>query len=83
MARKMKTIAVSEETYMAILDFKKRTNSRTIDETIRKLIELSKQALVIKVLEYISQKKLTDEERKTLELIRAKLREEGVWLRRS
>ncbi|RLE97491.1 MAG: hypothetical protein DRJ63_09065 [Thermoprotei archaeon] len=83
MPRKMKTIAISEETYMAILDFKKRTNSRTIDETIRKLIELSKQALVIEVLEHISQRKLTDEERRTLESIRAKLREEGVWLRRS
>jgi len=82
MSRKTKTIAISEETYMVLLEFKERTNSDTMDETIRKLIELSRQALALKVLEYLREKKLSEKELKELKALRKKLREEALWLRR-
>jgi len=55
----LKTIAVSEETYALLVEFKKRTNSNTTDEAIRKLIELSRLALVLEVLKYIKEKKIS------------------------
>ena len=39
MVKKNKTIALSEETYILLLDFKERTKSRTMDEAVRKLVE--------------------------------------------
>jgi len=79
----MKTIAVSEETYAAILEFKERSGSRTMDEALRRLVDLSRRALADEVLAYVERRRLTEEERRLLESLRARLREEGVWLRRS
>lgn len=82
MVKKNKTIALSEETYILLLDFKERTKSRTMDEAVRKLVELSRYAMIFEVLEYINRKKLREEEVRFLEQLRKKLREEGVWLRK-
>lgn len=82
MARRVKTIAVSEETYRALADFKQRTGSATFEEAVRRAVELANQALAAEVLEHVKGKRFTEEERRVLGALRAKLREEGVWLRR-
>jgi len=82
MGRKVKTIAVSYETYRALLEFKEASRAKTLDEAIRKLLELSRKAMAREVLEYIRARKLSEEEMKILDELRRKLREEGVWLRR-
>ena len=82
MGRKVKTIAVSYETYRALLEFKETSRAKTLDEAIRKLLELSRKAMAREVLEYIRARRLSEEEMKILDGLRRKLREEGVWLRR-
>lgn len=83
MRRKLKTIAVSEETYAAVLEFKERTGCRTMDEAVRRMLELSRLALAAEVLEHVRRRRLTEEDRELLRELRRRLREEGVWLRRS
>jgi len=43
-------------------------------------VELAKQALAAEALEHVKSKRLTEEGKQTLRELRAKLREEGVWL---
>jgi len=83
MGRRVKTIAVSEETYAAVLEFKERTGCRTMDEAVRRMLELSRLALAAEVLEHVRRRRLAERERELLRELRRKLREEGVWLRRS
>jgi len=49
---------------------------------VRRAVELAKRALAAEALEHVKSKKLTEEEKRVLAELRAKLREEGVWLRR-
>jgi predicted CopG family antitoxin len=79
-ARRVRTIAVSEDTYRMLATFKQRTGSATFEEAVRKAVELAKQALAAEALEHVKSKRLTEEEKQTLRELRAKLREEGVWL---
>ena len=80
--RRVKTIAVSEETYKMLLDFKRHTGSATFEEAIAVAIKLARRALAMEVLEYARNKKLTEDEKRLLAELRTRLREEGVWLRR-
>lgn len=77
-----RTVAVTEETYKILVELKRRMGCRTMDETVRKLAELSKKALVFEALEHVRSKRLSGEEAEALARLREKLREEGVWLRR-
>ena len=81
MARRVKTIAVSEDTYRMPAAFKQRTGSATFEEAVRKAVELAKRALAAEALEHVRSKRLT-EEKQVLAELRARLREEGAWLRR-
>lgn len=78
-----KTIAVGEETYRLLTQLKRRMGCRTMDETIRRLVELSKLALALEVLDYVRGKRLSRGELELLAELRGKLREEAAWLRRS
>lgn len=82
MARRVKTIAVSEDTYRMLATFKQRTGSATFEEAVRKAVELAKRALAAEALEHVRSKRLTEEEKQMLAELRARLREEGAWLRR-
>ncbi|OYT28872.1 MAG: hypothetical protein B6U95_03245 [Thermofilum sp. ex4484_82] len=82
MTKETKTIAVSYETYLALLDFKKSTKAKTLDETIRNLIKLSRLALAREVLDYIKSRKLSEEEEEVLKELRGKMRREKEWQRR-
>ena len=81
MARRVRTIAVSEDTYRMLAAFKQRTGSATFEEAVRKAVELAKRALAAEALEHVRSKRLT-EEKQVLAELRARLREEGAWLRR-
>ena len=81
-ARRVKTIAVSEDTYRMLATFKQRTGSATFEEAVRKAVELAKRALAAEALEHVRSKRLTEEEKQMLAELRARLREEGAWLRR-
>jgi len=78
-----KTIAVAEETYRVLAELKQRMGCRTMDETIRRLVDLSRTALALEALEYVRSKRLSREESELLARLRGELRERGVWLRRS
>ncbi|MCC6051290.1 MAG: hypothetical protein LM580_11310, partial [Thermofilum sp.] len=80
-ARRVRTIAVSEDTYRMLAAFKQRTGSATFEEAVRKAVELAKRALAAEALEHVRSKRLT-EEKQVLAELRARLREEGAWLRR-
>jgi predicted CopG family antitoxin len=79
-ARRVRTIAVSEDTYRMLAAFKQRTGSATFEEAVRKAVELAKRALAAEALEHVRSKRLTEEEKQMLAELRAKLREEGAWL---
>ncbi|MEM0226419.1 MAG: hypothetical protein QXF46_06040 [Thermofilaceae archaeon] len=78
-----KTVAVTEETYRILVELKQKMGCRTMDETVRRLAELSKKALAVEALEHVRSKQLSREEVEALAKLRERLREEGVWLRRS
>lgn len=78
-----RTIAVSEGTYRTLVALKRRMGCRTLDETIRKLAELSARAVALEVLEHVRSKQLSREEAELLAQLREQLRREGAWLRRS
>ncbi|MEM4688787.1 MAG: hypothetical protein QXH65_06625 [Thermofilaceae archaeon] len=78
-----KTVAVTEETYRILVELKQKMGCRTMDETVRRLAELSKKALAVEALEHVRSKRLSREEVEALAKLRERLREEGVWLRRS
>ncbi len=78
----MRTIAVREETYAGLLDFKERMGCRTMEEAVRSPLELSRMALAVEVLKYVEERGLSEEEREELRCLRMRLREKGVWLRR-
>ncbi|MCC6005078.1 MAG: hypothetical protein LM590_12150 [Thermofilum sp.] len=82
MRRRVRTVAVSEETYVLLSEFKQRAKCSTFEDAIRKAIELANRALVVGVLEYVKNKDLSGEEKRVLAEVRGRLREEGVWLRR-
>ena len=76
-------MTLSEDTYAALVEFKERVGCRTMDEAVRRLIELSRLALAFEVLEYVRGRRLGEGERELLRRLREGLRGEGVWLRRS
>ena len=82
MTRRVKRVTLSEETYRALADFKRRTGCATFEEAVRKVVELAKRALAAEVLEHVRSKRFAEEERRELTELRSRLREEGVWLRR-
>ena len=73
---------MNNETYLVLLDFKKSTKAKTLDETIRNLIKLSRLALAREVLDYIKSRKLSEEEEEVLKELRGKMRREKEWQRR-
>ncbi len=82
MKRKVKTVALSEDTYAALAEFKERVGCRTMDEAVRKMLELSRLALALEVLEHVKGRTLEKSERDLLKKLRERLRGEGAWLRR-
>ncbi|AGT35151.1 hypothetical protein N186_03960 [Thermofilum adornatum] len=82
MRRKVRTVAVSEETYVLLSEFKQRTNCSTFEDAIRMAVELANRAMAMEVLEYVKNKDLSEEEKRVLAEVRGRLREESAWLRR-
>ena len=74
---------VSEETYKLLVELKQRAGYKTMDETIRRLIELSRMAVMMEALEYLKSKRLREGELEELAKLRKELRRESMWLRRS
>jgi len=81
-ARKVRTIAVSEDTYRMLAAFKQRTGSATFEEAVRRAVELAKRALAAEALEHVRSKRLTEEEKRVLTELRARLGGGGGGLRR-
>ena len=79
---KQKTIAVKEDTYAMLQELKSELGATTMDELLRKLMELAREKRVQSILRRVRSKVLSDEELEELARIRKSLREEGVWLRR-
>ena len=82
MRRKVRTVAVSEETYVLLSEFKQRAKCSTFEDAIRKAVELANRALAVEVLEYLKNRDLSEEEKRVLAEVRGRLREESAWLRR-
>jgi len=80
--RRVKTLAVSEETYAAVAEFKRKHGYRTMDEALRALLSLSRLALALEAVEYVKGKKLSPEELRLLREERERIRGEASWLRR-
>jgi len=80
--RKVRTVAVSEETYVLLSEFKQRAKCPTFEDAIRMAVELANRALAVEVLEYVKNKDLSEEEKRVLAEVRGRLREKGAWLRR-
>ena len=82
MRRKVRTVAVSEETYVLLSEFKQRAKCSTFEDAIRMAVELANRALAVEVLEYVKNKDLSEKEKRVLAEVRGRLREESAWLRR-
>ena len=80
--RKIRTVAVSEETYVLLSEFKQRAKCSTFEDAIRMAVELANRALAMEVPEYVKNKDLSEEEKRVLAEVRGRLREESLWLRR-
>jgi len=80
--RRQKTIAVKEDTYAMLQELKSEMGALTMDELLRKLLELAREKRIQSIIRHVRSKRLSDEELRELAKIRRKLREEGVWLKR-
>ena len=63
-------------------ELKSEMGASTMDELLRKLMELAREKRAQSILRRVRSKALSDEELEELARIRKSLREEGVWLRR-
>ena len=79
---KQRTIAVKEDTYAMLQELKSEMGASTMDELLRKLMELAREKRAQSILRRVRSKALSDEELEELAKVRKSLREEGIWLRR-
>ena len=63
-------------------ELKSEMGASTMDELLKKLMELAREKRAQSILRRVRSKTFSDEELEELAKIRKGLREEGVWLRR-